>query len=116
MNLPPLNRTPGNLIRSAGPLPNATMIEWWNSSLQKHAAAMQTHHPDSNVMLFDANTFLNRVLDHHEEYGIKNSTGYCAAYDQPYINTDPGMYGCLPLEEYLCVLSLSSYTRLSLEN
>ena len=59
-------------------------------------------------MLFNANTFLNRVLDHHEEYGIRNATGYCAAYDQPYINTDPGMYGCLPLEEYLCVSSPSA--------
>ena len=51
-------------------------------------------------MVFDTTTFLNYVLDHPSEYGISNTTGYCAAYDQPDINTDPGKYGCAPLEQY----------------
>lgn len=103
INLPPLDRTPGNVVRSGGPLPNKTMIDWYDGALQDHSATFQKKYKGSKVMYFDANTFLNGVLDRPSEYGIKNSTGYCAAYDQTFINTDPGMYGCLPLDEYLSV-------------
>lgn len=87
MKLPPLNRTPPNLIRAAGPLPNTTMIEWYNDALSNHSAIFQQAHPDTKMMVFDTTTYLNYVLDHPAEYGIKNTTGYCASYDQPYINT-----------------------------
>ena len=103
MKLPPLNRTPPNLIRAAGPLPNATMIQWFDQALSNHSAAFHTEHPDTEVMVFDTTTFLNYVLDHPTEYGIKNTTDYCPSYDQPFINTDPEMYGCQPLDEYLYV-------------
>jgi phospholipase/lecithinase/hemolysin len=101
MELPPLNRTPPNLVRAAGPLPNATMIEWYDQALQNHSKAFEESNEDAKVMVFPTTEFLNYVLDHGAQYGYKNTTGYCASYDQPYINTDPGMYGCLPLEEYL---------------
>jgi phospholipase/lecithinase/hemolysin len=103
MKLPPLNRTPPNLIRPAGPLPNATMIEWYNDALLNHSETFAAKHEDSKVMVFDTTTFLNYVLDHPTQYGIKNTTDYCAAYDQPYINTDPAKYGCQPLDEFLYV-------------
>lgn len=102
MKLPPLNRTPPNLIRAAGPLPNATMIEWWDETLMRHAWEFEERNGErTNVMVYDTTGFLNYVLDHPSEFGVVNTTDYCAAYDQPFINTDPGMYGCEPLEEYL---------------
>ncbi|KAK5114795.1 hypothetical protein LTR85_010108 [Meristemomyces frigidus] len=100
MKLPPLNRTPPNLIRAAGPLPNATMIDWYDQALSNHSAGFHAQHPDTKVMVFDTTTFLNGVLDNAAEYGIKNTTDYCAAYDQPYIISDPAMYGCQPLSEF----------------
>ncbi|KAJ9618252.1 hypothetical protein H2203_009168 [Taxawa tesnikishii (nom. ined.)] len=99
MNLPPLDRTPGN---SKLPIPNNTTqkVDWYDAALANHSAAFGEQNADAKVMLFDANTFLNGVMDNASEYGIKNTTGYCASYDQPYINTDPASYGCLPLPEY----------------
>lgn len=99
MNLPPLNRTPGN-VGLADPSPNATMIGWYDGALKNRSTLFAAEHPDSTIMYFDTNTFLNGVMDNAAEYGIINITGYCASYDQPYINTDPAEYGCLPLPEY----------------
>lgn len=101
INLPPLDRTPGNVVREGGPLPNKTMIDWYDEALYNHSVSFQDHHRGSKVMYFDANTFLNRVLDEPAQYDIHNSIGYCASYDQPYVDTDPEMYGCLPLNQYL---------------
>ncbi|TKA29779.1 hypothetical protein B0A50_03143 [Salinomyces thailandicus] len=100
MNLPPLNRTPPNLIREAGPLPNATMVKWFDEALSRHATAFHARHPETEVMVFDSTTFLNYVLDSPGTFGVKNTTDYCAAYDQPFVDTDPAMYGCQPLEEF----------------
>lgn len=97
MNLPPLDRTPGNVVRAAGPLPNATMIGWWDDTLAQHASAFVDKYKDATALVFDANGFLNGVLDNPTEYGIKNTTSYCAAYNQPLPVTQ---YGCLPLEDY----------------
>lgn len=101
MMLPPLNRTPGNVVRAAGPRPNSTMVEWYDQALSNHSTAFGKQHPDSTVMVFDTTTFLNGVMDNAAEYGIRNITGYCAAYDQPDIDSDPAAYGCLPLNQYL---------------
>lgn len=97
MKLPPLDRTPGNVVRAAGPLPNATMIGWWDDALDRHAAAFAAENGDATALVFDSNTFLNQVLDNPSEYNITNTTGYCAEYDQPLPVTQ---YGCLPLDEY----------------
>lgn len=97
MNLPPLDRTPGNVVRAAGPLPNKTMIGWWDDTLDRHASAFAAQHEDATALVFDSNTFLNYVLDHPAEYNITNTTSYCPQYDQPLPVTQ---YGCLPLDEY----------------
>lgn len=97
MKLPPLNRTPGNLVRAAGPLPNTTMIGWWDDTFAQHAAAFAAKNEDVTALVFDSNTFLNHVLDNPAEYDIKNTTSYCPAYNQPLPVTQ---YGCLPLEDY----------------
>lgn len=99
MNLPPLDRTPGNVLKTA-PLPNTTMINWWDETLALHIDIFNKQDSRANAFGFDVNGFLNGVLDHPDKYGIKNVTGYCKSYDQPYVATDPQQYGCLPLDEY----------------
>lgn len=76
MKLPPLDRTPGNLVRAAGPLPNKTMIGWWDDTLDRHASAFAATNKDATALVFDSNTFLNYVLDHAEQYDIKNTTSF----------------------------------------
>lgn len=97
MNLPPLDRTPGNLVRVTGPLPNKTMIDEWDSRLQYHASAFAEQYGDAAALVFDVNTFLNHVLNHPAEYNITNTTSYCPEYNQPLPITQ---YGCLPLDDY----------------
>lgn len=101
MKLPPLDRTPTNQKRKSGPLPNSTMIEWYNDALSNYSETFQRSHPDTKIIVFDTTTFLNHVLDDPTPYGIKNTTDYCAAYDQPNIDADPASYGCQPLDEFL---------------
>ena len=81
INLPPLDRTPPNVIREGGPLPNKTMVDWYDQALYNHSVRFQKAHHGSNVMYFDANTFLNGVMNNHTGYGIKNITGYCTLFD-----------------------------------
>jgi phospholipase/lecithinase/hemolysin len=99
VNLPPLDRTPLNVAK-AKPLPNKTMIGWWDDILSQKSQAFGAQHEDTNVLLYDANTFLNHILDNPLDYGIKNSTGYCPGYLDADEVTDPGKYGCIPIDEY----------------
>jgi phospholipase/lecithinase/hemolysin len=99
MNLPPLDRTPGNILK-ASPLPNATMINLWDDCLTSHIREFDKRNLNANAFGFDVNGFLNKVLDFPGRYGIRDTTGYCKSYDQPYISTEPQRYGCLPLNEY----------------
>ncbi|TKX24281.1 hypothetical protein C1H76_3383 [Elsinoe australis] len=103
MNLPPLDRTPGNVANAAANKtvsPSLAQIGAWNGEIAKQAAAFEKGHQGSEVLVFDANTYLNGVLDDAERYGLKNTTGYCARYDAPDIATNYAAYGCLPLKEY----------------
>lgn len=100
MNLPPLDRTPGNLGK-ADPSPNKTQIGWWDSSLEQHRKAFAKEYPAANTMLFDTNTFLNGVLDNAGAYGITNTTNFCAGYLYADVLTDWEQYGCSgPLDTY----------------
>lgn len=88
LNLPPLDRGPGN------PSVNQTLIQTYNSILGRHASSFQRSHLDARVLLFDANAVLNRVFDDAAAYGFTNTTNFCPGYNQPDILTDPGKYGC----------------------
>ncbi|KAJ5362891.1 Esterase SGNH hydrolase-type, partial [Penicillium brevicompactum] len=100
MNLPPLDRTPGNQVKSS-PSPNATQIEWYNGALAEHAAAFAGKHKDAEVMLFDAHARLGAILDEPGKYGIVNTTNFCPGYDQPDIAVNYENYGCpTPLDGY----------------
>ncbi|TGO20107.1 hypothetical protein BTUL_0001g01160 [Botrytis tulipae] len=100
MNLPPLQRTPPNLIRAAGPLPNTTMLTSYNQILNSSALHFAATHPGTKAMVFDTFSFLSSVLDDPAPYGIKNITNYCPRYDAPDIATNYASYGCLPIPDY----------------
>lgn len=99
LNLPPLDRAPDSLVVKQN-LPNQTMIGWWNDALEKHSSAFSAANPVAKAMVYDANGFLNRVLDNPEDYGIKNTKSYCSSSDKPGALEHPALYGCRPLDEY----------------
>ncbi|KAJ5427135.1 Esterase SGNH hydrolase-type [Penicillium sp. CMV-2018d] len=100
MNLPPLDRTPGNQAKSE-PSPNATQVGWYNSALAGHAATFAEKHKEARIMLFDAHVRLADMLDEPWKYGIVNTTDFCTGYDQPDIAVHYEKYGCpTPLERY----------------
>ncbi|EME84486.1 carbohydrate esterase family 16 protein [Pseudocercospora fijiensis CIRAD86] len=97
MNLPPIDRAPG--VITLFNMPNKSMVDCYDTALDKSVRSFREE-KDVWVKIFDANAALNNVMDGHEVYGIRNITGYCAAYNQPDIDTDPEKYGCLPLDQY----------------
>lgn len=99
VNLPPLDRTAANAA-SETPLPNKTMIGWWGSSLETHSRIFATKNNDVKAMVYDANAFLNGVLNDPGKYGIKNTTSYCLDYADPDVLEHPEQHGCLPLDHY----------------
>ncbi|PCD21136.1 hypothetical protein AU210_016562 [Fusarium oxysporum f. sp. radicis-cucumerinum] len=99
VNLPPLDRTPPN-VNKMNPLPNATMVDWFGKSQARHSEAFAAAHPRAKTMIFDANKFLNNVLDNPHDYGIGNTTGFCPGYTNADVVTDPGKYGCVPINKY----------------
>jgi phospholipase/lecithinase/hemolysin len=100
MNLPPLERTPGNVVPGATPHPNATMVKSYNSILIAQARQFAAKHPGTNAMVFDTYSFLSGILEDPAPYGIKNTTGYCPQYNAPDIATNYATYGCLPIPDY----------------
>ncbi|KAJ8106732.1 hypothetical protein ONZ43_g6962 [Nemania bipapillata] len=99
LNLPPLDRTAANVV-SETPLPNKTMIGWWNDSLAKHSDIFAAENKDVKAMTYNANQFLNGVLDDPQSYGITNTTSYCLDYADPDVQEHPELHGCLPLDSY----------------
>ncbi|KAH6886295.1 hypothetical protein B0T10DRAFT_443602 [Thelonectria olida] len=99
VNLPPLHRTPSNQ-KKANPLPNATMIGWWNSHLSDHSARFSRKHKSAKTMVYDSFSFLNKVLDNPEKYHITNTTDFCPGYKNATVVTDPEAFGCTPIDGY----------------
>ncbi len=102
LNLPPLDRTPANQARAASAKsPNATMVGWWSDALHAAVATFAEQNEGATMLVYDANTFLNGVLNEPGKYGITNTTDFCAGYENPDVLDDPGKYGCLvPLNQY----------------
>lgn len=102
LNLPPLDRTAANQgLDEADRKPNKTQVDMWNEILEDHRAIFADERRADGVtaLLYDANTFLNGVMDDPGRYEITNLT-YCPAYMQLDALTDPSKYGCQPLDEY----------------
>lgn len=100
MNLPPMDRDPSN-VDSSYPTPNVTQVAWYNAALTQRAEKFGSEKRDVEIRVFDAHARLSWILDHPSEFGIVNTTGYCAGYDQPDIAWNYEAYGCpTPLDEY----------------
>lgn len=99
VNLPPLDRTSANQ-KLTNPRPNKEEIGWWNSAVDKHRKTFEKVHPKAKTLLYDANTFLNGVMDSPTNYGITNTTSYCPAFNQLDVLTTPEKYGCQSLDQY----------------
>lgn len=101
MNLPPMDRDPSN-VGSSYPTPNATQVSWYNDALAGRAEQFgKEKGRDVEIRVFDAHARSSWILDHPKQFGIVNTTHYCAGYDQPDIEWNYGAYGCpTPLREY----------------
>lgn len=99
LNLPPRDRGPGS-EDVPQPNPMTQQQEWWNDILEEHVEKFSRKHRDANAMLYDTNTFLNKVLDHPAKYGFQNTTDFCPGYNNETVLTDPGAFGCTPIDGY----------------
>ena len=97
--LPPLDKMPNGLLGGSNPI-NRTMVDWWDDALVRNARSFSDMNPSAKTMVYDANTFLNRVLDEPDDFGIKDTKSFCRAYDNPKVADHPQRYGCRPLDEY----------------
>jgi phospholipase/lecithinase/hemolysin len=111
MNLAPLDKTPKNVAKLI-PSPSSSKVNRFNSILASQARDFQKRNADSNVVVFDANTFLNGVLKRPAPYGIKNTKDFCAAWNQPGVVADATVYGCLPMDEYFWFNTAHMTTRM----
>ncbi|KAJ5150006.1 hypothetical protein N7448_001584 [Penicillium atrosanguineum] len=99
INLPPLDRTPSNQATST-PHPNATQVTWYNDALAAHAEQFGKKR-NVEMRVFDAHGRLSEIMESPGRYGIVNTTGYCAGYDQLDVGVNYKEYGCpVPVEEY----------------
>ncbi|KAK6066917.1 lysophospholipase a [Seiridium cupressi] len=99
LNLPPLDRIPSNQA-SSSPYPSTNGLSWWNTALASQVASFQSNNAGTKAMLYDANTFLNKVMNNPGNYGITNTSNYCPGWQQADVLTNPGKYGCAPLNQY----------------
>lgn len=99
VNLPPLDRTPGNQ-KASTPYPSKSQVDTWNSLLSLYVQAFQKRYTDSKTMMYDANTFLNGVMNNQSNYGITNTNTYCYGWNQLDVLTNPQKYGCASLDQY----------------
>lgn len=78
VNLPPLDRSPGNVDRvqqGRDARPNGTMVEWWNGALERRVGEFERGCRGVRARVFDANGVLNRVLDQPGEVWAEECYG-----------------------------------------
>ena len=85
LNLPPLERTPGNLVNAAQNRtlsPSVPQVAAWNRELAISSEKFGIAHADAHALLFDAHSFLSNVWEQPSGYGISNVTEYCPNYSK----------------------------------
>lgn len=79
MSLPPLEKTPGNVLAAAQNrtvYPSATQVASWNSVLSTQVDEwVRLQSGVRNAWVFDTYDFLNHIIEAPTEYGVKNVTG-----------------------------------------
>lgn len=96
INVLPLERTPDG---ESNKELHSKRVSLFNRQLSSFAQEFSAKHLDVTVLFVDAHQYFSYILDHAAEYGIKNTTGYCADYSKPDIDTNYANYGCLPLNQ-----------------
>lgn len=88
INVPPVSRSPLTRAQAnirAPDLEGAAIISW-NSLLIQMVSKLQLTHPDVTTFIFDANLMFTAVLDNPkispQTSELKNTTGFCAAYEK----------------------------------
>jgi phospholipase/lecithinase/hemolysin len=52
-------------------------LQDWNDQLDDRADDLGRRHNDTTIAVYDANAFLNTILDSPEKYGFKDATSMC---------------------------------------
>ncbi|CAL1712852.1 unnamed protein product [Somion occarium] len=89
INVPPEHRNPSFVNTPRAPIIQAH-IQQFNSILNVHVKQFADKFRELNVLTFDAFEFFNKILDHHEEFGFKNITGFCQCSDPKFFWFDAG--------------------------
>ncbi|KAI0139143.1 carbohydrate esterase family 16 protein [Hypoxylon sp. NC0597] len=86
INVPPVDRSPLTVGQGKASVEmEKAAIADWNKRVVDTAAALKSNHTDEvNVWVYDSNRSFGEVLDKPSTYeqtaGLKNTTGYCSAY------------------------------------
>jgi phospholipase/lecithinase/hemolysin len=73
INVPPEERNPASLGQNNTAY--ATHIQQYNGILADYVADFANRNPSASVLMFDAHSWFNSVLDNASHYGFKNITG-----------------------------------------
>ncbi|KAI1435427.1 hypothetical protein GGR50DRAFT_694123 [Xylaria sp. CBS 124048] len=111
INVPPLERTP--LIKPQGETAislDAADVADWNQRVVDLGNTLKAKN-DTNVWVYDSNTVFNQILDDPTSFpqtaGLKNTTDYCAAYQNGTPSPDTLDPSCgVPVNEYFWLNNL----------
>ncbi|KAI0593252.1 hypothetical protein F4775DRAFT_523188 [Biscogniauxia sp. FL1348] len=86
VSVPPVDRSPLTAGQGADAAAREkAAIATWNGRVGDLAAALKADTPEANVWVYDANASFGAVMDDPGAYeataGLKNTTDYCAAYE-----------------------------------
>ncbi|KAI9881537.1 MAG: hypothetical protein M1830_000100 [Pleopsidium flavum] len=87
LNVPPIDRSPGTTVQGASPEQvEAADVGDFNSRVANMARNLSTTYLDTTVYQFDTNLLYTQILDnpasHTQTAGYKNTTSYCASYQE----------------------------------
>ena len=78
LNLPPLEKTPGNVAAAAknqSVYPSYAQVSAWNGILEEQVGAWKETAGVRDAWVFDTYGYLNQVIEEPERFGITNVTG-----------------------------------------
>ncbi|KAJ8133081.1 hypothetical protein O1611_g537 [Lasiodiplodia mahajangana] len=111
INVPPLDRTPLIIPQGASAVSlSKADVAAWNQKVVDYANTLKGK-GDTNVWVYDSNKSFGEVIDnpasHAETAGLKNTTGYCVAYQNgtPAQNTLDPSCG-VPVNQYFWLNNL----------
>ncbi|KAL3427750.1 Thermolabile hemolysin 2 [Phlyctema vagabunda] len=112
LNVPPVDRSPLMLAEDASAQEGERAdILAWNNLVLDLANNLKTSHPEANVFTIDTHDLFTKVLDNPASFPqtalYKNTTAYCAAYQNGTPTPDTLDPSCsIPVNEYLWLNSL----------